>query len=209
LATIVEADRCPVLAAPPLQLAFQSNGIRWAHTLRVGDTLVAASVEWEPERDDVDRMISPAYQHLATSQTDGGPQAMVLGQWGRHHGSGTFLVAKTATGAVVDVDVAVRTKAPLAAMACTYHVDLSSSALVEADASAIAWALSGPPGGVLRFEPGSSAEQVVLAEAGRRGVKVQVSCSSEGSRPTRRLRYRWRWNPTRDDTYNRHGDMLL
>ena len=196
MSTSVERDDSAALSAGPLHLAFRFDGTRWAHTLCVSDTLVASSLEWESGRDDLERMISPPYQQLAMNANGPNPNAMLLGQWGKHHGSGTFVVTETFPGAVIDVDVAVRTQAALTAMACTYCVNLTSSALIQADDRAIVWSLPDGPRGVLSFEAGSDAAHVIVAEAGRAGTTVQVTGPANGGTATRRLQYRWRWEPS-------------
>jgi hypothetical protein len=186
-------DETQVLLAPPLELAFQWDGARWRHTLRIGGAVVAASVECDPDRDDPARVISPSYQQIGCDERNGTRRAMLVGQWGPHHGSAAFVVAETDWGVVIDVDVAVRSRSELAAMACTYQVDRTSSDLIDADQTAIAWAFEDPPRGVLWFEAEGLAERVGLAEAGRRATRVQVERPIEAGEATQRLRYRWRW----------------
>lgn len=190
---MVQADDLIRLVVPPVCLTFRKEGPRWSHDVEVDGTPVASSVEWEPGRDDPARVVSPAYQQVLVQQTpEGGDQALLVGGWGAHHGAAVFTLTGAAAGVAIEVDVAVRTRADLQAMASTYTVHLSSGALVDAGPNAITWILDPPVGGRLRFESGSPFH-VALAEAGRRRTRVQAGAEIVGDASTHRLLYRWQW----------------
>jgi hypothetical protein len=185
-------EETQTLLAPPLELAFWWDGARWRHLLRIEGAVAAASVEWEPGRDDPARIVSPSYQQLHVDESHGAHRAMLVGQWGSHHGSAAFVIASEDESVAIEVDVAVRTRAGLTAMACTYQVERTSSGLIGADERAVGWAFESP-NGALWFETEGPAERIMLGEAGRRATRVQVERAIESSVSTQRLRYRWRW----------------
>jgi hypothetical protein len=189
----VQTDDELTFVAPPLRLTFRWDGRRWSHELAVSGRTVASSLEWEPGRDDPARVISPSYQQLSFQESEGGRQGLLVGQWGHHHGSAVFGVNEAASGVVVDVDVAVRSRAPLLALASTYLVDLTSSDLTDAGPSSVVWEFApAPAGGWLRFEA-DEPWRVGLAEAGRRATRVQATAEVAPTTATHRLRYRWNW----------------
>ena len=196
MAQIVQTDDAISIASPPIRLAFRWDGRRWSHAIEAGGRPVAASLEWEPGRDDPAPVVSPTYQQAGCQDGPAGAQAMLVGQWGAHHGSAVFTVADDATGVVVEVDVAVRSRAALDALSSTYTVDRSSSDLVDAGPASVVWTLDDPPGGRLRFETGGpelGTFRVGLAEAGRRLTRVQAGADIAPGSATQRLVYRWRW----------------
>ncbi len=193
---IVQNDDEVALVASPIRFAFRWDGRRWTHELGAGGRTLASSVEWDPERDDPTRVVSPAYQQLSQQVGPSGAQVLLVGQWGPHHCSAVFTLIEGLTGVVVEADVAVRTRAPLHAMASTYLVHLTSSDLAAAGPSAIQWNIDSMPSGVLRFESAGPVEgpmRVGLAEAGRRATRVQASAEVDASQATQRLQYRWCW----------------
>ena len=118
-------------------------------------------------------------------------QALLVGLSGSHHFSAVFELEEHEGGAVLDVDVADRCRAPIEALACTYWVDARSGDLLGAGPSGIQWSLAS---GRLDFEasePGS----VQLSEAGRRATRVQANASLVPGAYTHRCLYRWRWSP--------------
>ncbi|GAC1472805.1 MAG: hypothetical protein NVSMB9_20480 [Isosphaeraceae bacterium] len=198
MADILQTHDRLTLVAPPIELAFDWDGARWSHRLDVGGQTIAASLEWEPGRDDPSRVVSPAYQQATAQESDEGPRALLVGQWGPNHGSAVFLLSEGPDGVVVAVDVAVRTRARLDALSSTYNVARTSSDLIDAGPESILWSLEEPPGGRLSFEPGSPASgafRVGLAEAGPGSTRVQAEARLS-SAATQRLCYHWRW--TRD-----------
>ena len=199
MARIVQTDDEVSLDLPPLCLTFRRDALRWVHGLSVGGRAVAASLEWEPDRDDPARVVSPAYQQLSTQESAAGPQALLVGQWGQNHGSAVFTLSEAEFGIIVDADIAVRTRSTLEALASTYLVHLTSSDLADAGPTAIVWDLANPPGGRLRFEP-AGAGRVGLTEAGRRATRVQATAEVVPGRSTHRLHYRWCWLRNPDQT---------
>jgi hypothetical protein len=197
MAQIVQTDDEFTIVAPPIRLVFRWDGRRWAHELSSGGRVIASSVEWEPERDDPSRVVSPAYQQVSPHMGSERAGALLVGQWGPHHGSAVFTVSDDENGVVIAADVAVRSRSVLEVLACTYTVHLSSSDLIDASPSAIDWRLDEPPGGRLRFETSqrNGTGRVGLAEAGRRSTRVQASAEIVAGTATRRLEYRWRWFP--------------
>jgi hypothetical protein len=192
MAENVQTDDVCTLLAPPVRLVFRWDGDRWTHQIAVGDAVLASSVEWDVDHGDPNRVVSPAFQQIAAP----GPPVLVVGQWGRHHFSGVFTLTTEDRRVIVEVDTAVRTRAPLESLGSTYRVYLSSSDLTSADATAVEWTLGPPHPGRLRFEPGESdagPARVDLAEAGRRETRVQVVAPIVDGRATHRLRYRWTW----------------
>ena len=185
-------DETRAFDAPPLRLTFRWDGARWSHGLAVSGRTIATSVESDPDRGDPDRAVSPAYQQLLDQESDAGTQALLVGQWGRHHGSVVFTLSATESAASVAADLAVRSGGALAFLAATYLVDLASGDLVDAGPSGIVWSLGGPEPGRLRFEPAAGAT-VGLAEAGRRATRVQVLSEVTTGRNTHRFGYSWCW----------------
>jgi hypothetical protein len=192
MAQTVQTDDALVIDAPPVRLSFRWDGLRWTHELFAAGTLLARSVEWEPGRDDPSTVVSPSFQQISAQNGPEGARALLVGQWGRHHGSAVFDLTEDATGVAIEGDVAVRTREGLRSLASTYTVHRSSGDLVDAGPGGILWALDDPPGGVLRFEPVAPA-RVGLAEAGRRLTRAQALGEVVPGAATQRLRYRWRW----------------
>src|SRR5437016_4823086 len=123
---IAQTDDVLSIEAAPLRLAFRWDGLRWRHELLAADRRLASSVEWDSERDDPTRVVSPAFQQLSLQEAPAGPQALLVGQWGNHHCSGVFTVTEDHGGAAITVDVAVRSRSGLRALASTYAVDMTS-----------------------------------------------------------------------------------
>jgi hypothetical protein len=194
-ARIVQTDEAITVTARGLCLAFRNDGRRWSHTLDLDGRRVAWSLEWDPDRDDPAFVPSPAYQQSHVHQGDRGPQIMLVGQWGPRHGSAVFTVVESAGTVVVEVDVAVHTRAEPRPLAATYRVELAPAALVDAGAAGVIWRTVEPRGS-LAFEAAGPPGQVAVAmsEAGPRGVQVQAVAPAVAGGPTQRLRYRWRWD---------------
>jgi hypothetical protein len=195
MARIVQTDDDLTVDAPPLRLTFRWDGRRWSHALDVGGRVVASSVEFEPERDDPDRPVSPAYQQLTGQEEPGVARALLVGQWGPHHGSAVFSASDGPEGVVVEADVAVRSRTPLQSLAATYLAGFTSGDLADADPGGVVWDLAGTCSGRLRFEPGGPSCRVSLAEAGRAATRVQASAELAPGAANQRLLYRWVWLP--------------
>lgn len=187
-----QTDDTLTVSAPPVRLTFRWDGRRWAHGLDLGGGPVAASVEFEPGRDDPARAVSPAYQQASLQEEPDLARVLLVGQWGPHHGSAVFTVRDEPGGVAVEADVAVRSRAGLLALAATYTVNRASGDLIDADPAAIFWSMDDPPGGRLSFEA-VAASWVGLAEAGRRLTRVQAGSEVVPGASTHRLVYRWRW----------------
>ena len=195
MARIVQTDDTFTIDAPPLRLSFRRVGERWSHDLDCGGQTLASSIEFDPDRDDPDRPVSPAFQQLSGRELPAETQIMLVGQWGRHHGSAVFSVVEHAGGVVVESDVAVRSASPLLTLAATYLVRMTSGDLIDADPSAILWRVGGPTPGRLTFEPADDRSRVGLAEAGRTATRVQATTPIIPGAAHQRLTYRWRWMP--------------
>jgi hypothetical protein len=189
--TLRTDDACTI-EAPPVRLVFRWVGDRWAHSIQAGADTLATSEEWDALRGDPARVVSPAFQQLSHQAAREGEQALLVGQWGPHHFSGVFTVTAGRTGVTIEADVAVRTRAELAALASTYRVHLASGDLVEADPAAAVWRAGPGAPGRLSLEPDAPA-RVSLAEAGRRETRVQADAAIVPGNRTQRLVYQWRW----------------
>jgi hypothetical protein len=196
MSEILQSDDACTLSAHSLRLNFVWDGTRWTHKIEAGDVLLASTVEWETGLGDPTRVVSPAFQQMSIQQEGDTSRALLVGQWGHHHFSGVFTLTGDASGMVlIEADVAVRTRGALEALASTYRVDLTSSDLIDADRSAIEWAVNSRSPGRLRFEAGAAPSMgVSMAEAGRRMTRVQANAPLvSDSAATHRLLYRWRW----------------
>ncbi len=82
------------------------------------------------------RVVSPAYQqiHLEQDKAKGVVRAFLVGQSGPHHFSAAFEVAERPHGAVIDVDVADRCRAPVEYLAATYAIEPSPGVWSSEDA---------------------------------------------------------------------------
>jgi hypothetical protein len=194
-----EEDR-RTLVAPGLTVAFARSGDRWIHALWVGDdgetpALVATSVESEPGRDDPRRVVSPVYQEIQPHPVAHGECALLTGQSTPHHFSAVVTAASDGDDAVVTVDVADRCRGSIEVLAATYLVPFGSSDLSDADSEHVAWERGALGRGRLEFRALGETE-VVLAEAGRRGTRVQALARLVPSTHTHRLLYSWRWTPS-------------
>ena len=119
---------------------------------------------------------------------------MLVGQWGPHHCSGVFTFEFQNPGVSIAVDVAVRTRGVIEALAATYLVQRTSSDLRDANSTMMVWDLEGQQPSRLRFE--ARAPGVVsLAEDGRQATCIQASGRVESESSTQRLYYRWQWFP--------------
>jgi hypothetical protein len=180
-------------------LAFTRVGDRWTHQILLSRLsggpreLVARSQEWDTERDDPSRVISPVFQEMHI-QLDamGRPQTLLLGMSGRHHFSAAFLLAEIEGRIALSIDVADRSPSNGAAsLASTYMVVTPSSRLVSGDASCIVWDYKTHR---LSFEAGPST-RLSLAEAGGQATRVQALAEPGAIAPTRRWRYSWSLSP--------------
>jgi hypothetical protein len=196
MSEILQSEDACTLSAHSIRLLFVWDGTRWTHRIETGDLLLASSVEWEPGLGDPTRVVSPAFQQMSIQQQGDSSRALLVGQWGHHHFSGVFTLSSDGSGMVlIEADVAVRTRGTLEALASTYRVGLTSSDLIDADHSAIEWAVDSGSPGRLRFEAGAAPSmRVSMAEAGRRMTRVQANAPLvSGTAATHRLLYRWRW----------------
>lgn len=188
-------DRLEIVAGP-LRLVFRWEGDRWSHSLEIHRRRLASTVEWDALLGEPTRVVSPAFQQLTHQGDSEKSEALLVGQWGAHHFSGVFRVTRAPAKVTLEVDVAVRSRGGLDALAATYRVHLPSGALLEAGPSGVSWRLD-DPAGVLRLEPGGPeprTSRLALAEAGRLETTVQVEIPLRESAATRRLAYRWEWS---------------
>ena len=187
------------IVTPRLRLTFEWTGDRWAHSLewdRPG-SIIARSVESdaERERDEPDRIVSPAYQQLGFQRDGARVQALLVGQSGPHHFSAAFTVRETGGTTAVEVDVADRCRSKVSDLACTYALSLTSSDLRDAGPSRIDWERDGSR---LTFESAEPPARLALAEAGRNATRVQALASIRPETATQRWAYRWALGNDRD-----------
>lgn len=154
---------------------------------------LVASHEWDEERDDPERVISPVFQELQLHRDpEGRPHVLLLGMSGAHHFSADFLCEDRDGAARIAVDVADRCRrADTAFHASTYDMTLDSGQLVAADASTIAWDADE---GRLTLAAGPSTS-LAMAESGRRGTRVQALAETGVVGATRRWQYSWSLTP--------------
>lgn len=193
-------DEFSAILAEGFRLCFVWAGDRWCHTvdLRPNGTwsVVARSVEGTSERDDSERVVSPAFQQLQIQHAGAGAQALLVGQSGPHHFSGVFQVREIEGAVVLEVDLVDRCRAPVTALASTYRVELDSGALEHADSSGIIWQRPEWAARRLRFLPWGPVERpvrIALAEAGRGATQVQAEAMLDAHGSTQRWFYQWRW----------------
>ena len=196
LGHFVETPESRSITLPGLRLDFTWLEDRWTHALTVaragdGPSLVRA-VEGDAERDDSARVVSPAYQQIHLHEEGGVPMVLLVGQSGPHHFSASFAVRSLLDAIAVEVDVADRCRAEVAALACTYVVEATSGDLQDADSARASWSVPGFGGLAFEVEPPGSS---TLGEAGRRGTQVQAAARIEPGASTHRCRYTWRFAP--------------
>jgi hypothetical protein len=196
----VADDERRTVFGPGLRLTFSRVGDRWSHALAIQSgplpafAEVVGTVEGDPARDDPARVVSPAYQDIQEHACDDGVQLLLTGQSTPHHASAVVTVRRIGDGVRIEFDVADRCRARVEMLAATYLVALGSGALLDAESGRITWGGDALGLGRLAFAsdpPGS----VSLAEAGRRGTRVQALARVAPAAATHRLVYRWEWTP--------------
>ncbi len=180
------------IVLPNFRLDFVWVADRWTHALSVpgANPATVRAVEGDANRDDSARVVSPAYQQIHLHDEAGVPMVLLVGQSGPHHFSASFAVKADEAGVSVEVDVADRCRAEVAALACTYVVEATSGDLIAADGSGADWAPQPLRGLSFRVEPPGSA---TLGEAGRRATQVQATAAITAGAGTHRCRYTWRF----------------
>lgn len=191
-----DSDDRRAIRSPSVGLIFERAGDRWTHAIEVGSA-VARAVEWEPDRDDPDRVVSPVYQEITIRRDPAGrAQALLVGRAGRHHFSAAFTFEHGPADATIVVEVADRCRGPVSALGATYTVLLPPGDLAEADPSRVAWRLQDR---LLTFLPGRETS-ASLAEAGRGATRVQALADSvENLARTRTLVCNYQWSVRRTD----------
>jgi hypothetical protein len=119
---------------------------------------------------------------------------MLIGQSGSHHYSAVFAATRGGDEARLHVELADRCRTPVVSLAATYLVELDSGHLVDAGPGTATWSGGSLGGGRLVFLTDPPAG-VALAEAGRRGARVQALAKIEADTATHRLGYHWCWRP--------------
>ena len=207
------------------QLRFWWHQDRWKHeivsTAQAESLPRVAAIEMATDLEEHDRVVSPAYQqiHLEADKAKGVVRAFLVGQSGPHHFSAAFEVADRPHGAVIDIDVADRCRAPVAYLAATYTIEPSpgvwtqethaqadpDSATDPAVAARSALVLTCEhPHARLIFEADHPARHAA-EEAGHGAVRVQALAHTNPADQTHRFRYRWRWvNDPHPDVWDRH-----
>jgi|GEM_PF-1059580 len=209
-----EDEQRIVIDAASLRLTFLKAGERWVHVLEIaelgtdsGFREVAQTVESEIEGGDPTRVVSPAYQEIQIQPMAGGVRLLLTGQLTPHHFSAVLTVSREGDGIVVEFDVADRCRGPILALASTYLIPLGSGALIDANASHVVWGGESLGHGQLEFitlQSGTTA----LAEAGRRGARVQALAPLATATATQRLLYRWRWTPATSTKNRRIAEAI-
>jgi hypothetical protein len=151
------------------------------------------ALEWNPDRDDPERVVSPVFQELQLQHDgEGRPHVLLLGMAGTHHFSAAFVCDEVDGVSRISVDVADRCRVAGAGfVASTYHLALDSGRLAEADESSIAW--NHDEGRlVLTAGPGT---RLAMAEAGRQATRVQAMPEIGVVGATRRWQYSWELIP--------------
>ncbi|MGP0068790.1 MAG: hypothetical protein ACLQGP_34965 [Isosphaeraceae bacterium] len=195
-----ERDDRADLIGPGMGIGFVRAGDRWTHALSIpeeGGVEVARVVESQPDRDDPARIVSPVFQELQKHEPRDGMSLCLLmtGLWFDHHFSAAVSLApdpERVDDLTLEFDVADRCRSPIESLAATYVMRLGSGALAEASPDRITWSLDGPSPGSLELVA-DSPSSLVMAEAGRQAMRVQVLASILPGHFTHRLRYRWRW----------------
>ena len=191
-----------------MRVAFERTADRWTHALAIPDEEngieLARVVESHSDRDDPARIVSPVYQEVQRHEPRGakGLCLLLTGLWFNHHFSAAVTFATEPTEPEVltlDFDVADRCRAPIQSLAATYRLGLDSGAIADASHDRITWNLGGARPGQLELLADSPCS-LVLAEAGRQALRVQVLASLQSGAFTHRLRYRWRWTSSVDRT---------
>ena len=202
-----------MIVAGAFRLAFLWTGARWVHSLEhrargaSSHRVLAASAEGDPDRDDPARVVSPAYQDIQFQEDGATTQALLVGQSGPHHFSAVFAVERRSRApglgwlhpdppgeeVHVRVDVADRCRAPIEALAASYTVDATSSDLIDARPTVVAWDL-GPNRLTFATDYGGPT-QVAWAEAGRRATRIQALAGLDPAAATYRFQYLWHWDP--------------
>ncbi|MFO0909123.1 MAG: hypothetical protein U0794_12375 [Isosphaeraceae bacterium] len=196
---IAQTETTCALDAGDVRLLFTWRGDRWSHQILLAGSAFASSFEWEAGQADSERVVSPAYQQLLVQEHGGQSQVLTVGQWGRHHFSGVFVMSYDDGSARIDVDLAVRTRDPLLALASTYAVHRSSLDLENASPEGATWTTGLSETPRIRLEPAEPANgpsRVTLAESGRGETRVQVATPTDPRSANHRLLYRWRWDLT-------------
>jgi hypothetical protein len=195
-----QSDDRTEMCAPGLGIVFQRAGALWTHAVLLpsGDGVeIARAVEFDLERDDPTRIVSPVYQELQRHESTVAEALCLLmtGTLFKHHFSAVVSLGTDPDrpdGLLLDIDVADRCRTPVEHLAATYTVKLDSGALADAGPRAIIWDKIGRNGGRLELVA-VAPSTLALAEAGRSATRVQVLAAIQPGSFTHRLHYRWRW----------------
>jgi hypothetical protein len=180
-------------------LVFHRKDDRWIHVILESSPpsgprpLIGGSHEWDADRDGPERMVSPVFQELQLHRDpQGTPHVLLLGMAGAHHFSADFLCEGRDGVSRLSVDVAARCRSAGGSYhASTYNTVLDPGQLAACDESSIAWD-RGERRLVLAAGP---ATRLAMAEAGRRGPRVQAFPEIGVVGATRRWRYSWSLSP--------------
>lgn len=174
-----------------VRLAFRRDGDRWTHAIEIVEGGASRELARAVEGgDDPGRVPSPAFQELQFQREGDGAeviQALLVGRSGPHYASAVFTVRETAGEVRIEVEVADRCREPIASLASTYVVGLSTDLLGDASPSRVSWDLRP---GVLAIEA-ADPSRLDLREAGRRAALVQASARIEPGRASHCWSYAW------------------
>ena len=196
----VQSEDRTDMCGPGLLIEFVRTGALWTHSLVVPGEAgleIARAVETDPERNDPGRIVSPVYQNIQRHQSTRGSGLCLLltGTLYKHHFSAAISLGDDPDrpdGMMLDVDIADRCRSPVENLAATYTVGLDSGKLARAGPAAITWDNFGAGEGGLEIEA-VAPSTLVLAEAGRSAMRLQVLAAIQPGSFTHRLHYRWRW----------------
>lgn len=203
MADFEEGEDRRAIVAPHLRLVFRRRDDRWTHAIDIRGSgpwrTLAEVIEWDSTRDDPTRVVSPVFQEVHFQRDGADGLALLVGQSGSHHFSASFRVLQDLDGTEyprgrVEVDVADRCRAGLAALACTYRVDgEAAGALLGAGPDKVVWGpnVAGSYDACLRILPGAVIPARIALAEGPRRLLAQVEAGLDPAGHTQRFRYEW------------------
>ena len=186
----IDSPEDRALETSALRLTFRWTGDRWAHAIEVGPEggrrVFAESIEADTDRDRVNDTgpISPTYQDLLFHEDADAKFALLVGQFGSHHYSAEFRLARDGD---LRVDVADRTRVDDGPLAATYRIASPPGGLADASSHSARWELDGC-GGVVLDCPDC---RLAVVEDGRARMMAQVLVKPTPGTATLRLVYSW------------------
>jgi hypothetical protein len=188
------------MCSPGLRMVFARKDTFWTHSVvlpRDDGVEIARAIDFDPDRDDPSRVVSPVYQEIQRHENSIGSALCLLltGTFFKHHFSAVVTLGADPDRTdwlTLEIDVADRCRTAVECLAATYTVKLDSGALADAGPHAIIWENVGRSH--CRLELIAIAPSTLaLAEAGRNATRVQALAAIQTGSYTHRLHYRWRW----------------